>query len=700
MNNPDSIFPPIYANGITKSGEYDLPPMTGAELAAFIQGQKSPENLAELRFRFRRATTRDLGVKEGIDPSKLAEAGWGVIFAHDADPAIKAALQPLLDLRKTQAGAHFRCYEQGDGYRPNESKDKWLTRHGIGPGPADPDKVPYYLLIVGSPAAIPYRFQSQLDVQYAVGRIHFETLQEYANYAQSVVDAETGKIKLPRQITLFSPDNNDDPSTKLSTHLLTEPLVTKLQEAKPDWQFTSFLRNDATHAELTQILGGDQTPALLFTASHGMVFPKGDALQERHQGALLCQDWPGREQWPHAIPEEFYFAGDHLASDRNLQGMIAFFFACYGGGTPLHDEFSEQAFQERTAIANRPFLAHLPNRMLSHPRGGALAVIGHVERAWTYSFLWANAGSQITTFEGTLHRLLAGLPVGLALEYFNGRYAELATLLSDDLEAIKFGDKPLDPYDLAGLWTANNDARGYAIIGDPAVRLPLVADGEAVARPVIQAIQVVGPAPPPDPTGGTTMPDPHEQPLDPAAPGKGNQGQAFSPLPTPPPGFKSEHPELYKAWVQHTATGYENNDEVFRRILQAFMRSYYSTLLMNWLLFGVGIGFFITGVLLARTAPTTGVLFGGLSVVAFLTYFVTRSTQAIEENLFYMTWLGVIYNSYWTHLAWSFDQQSAQQELEKTTSATITQVQQLIERHAKAVKERPGLIEVVTGRSQ
>ncbi len=697
MSNPNTPFPPIYANGITKSGEYALPPMTGAELAAFIQGQKSPENLAELRFRFRKSTTRDLGVKEGVDPSQLAEAGWGVIFAHDADPAIKAALQPLLDLRKAQAGDHFRCYEKGEGYRPNESKDKFLTRHGIGPGPADPDKVPYYLLLVGSPATIPYRFQSQLDVQYAVGRIHFDTLQEYANYAQSVVDAETGKIKLARQMTLFSPDNNDDPSTKLSTHLLTEPLTTKLQEAKADWQFTSVLRNEATHARLTEILGGNQTPALLFTASHGMVFPKGDALQERNQGALLCQDWPGRALWPHDIPEEFYFAGDHLASDRNLQGMIAFFFACYGGGTPLNDEFSEQAFQERTAIANRPFLARLPNRMLGHPRGGALAVIGHVERAWTYSFLWGNAGSQLGVFESTLHRLLAGLPVGLALEYFNGRYAELATILSDDLEAIKFGDKELDPYDLAGLWTANNDARGYAITGDPAVRLPLAAEGEAIARPAVQPIQVVGPAPPTEATGATAMPDANDQSPDPAA-GTRNQGQAFSPLPTPPPGFKREHPELYAAWVQHTAAGYENNDEVFRRILQAFMRSHYSTLIMYWILFGVGVGFFVTGVLLARTAPVAGVLFGGLSVVTFLTYFVTRSTQSIEENLFYMTWLGVIYNSYWTHLAWSFDQQSAQQELEKATTDTIAQVQGLIERHAKATKERPGLLEVITGR--
>jgi len=346
----------MYFNGVNgDNGEYDLPPMSGEELSNFIQGVAEPENIDELRRRHRRATFSPLGPKEGVDAKRVDQSGWGVIFAHYADRAVKEALGELLNHRKDgegQAGEFFKIYEGADGHRPDESKSRFLARHGAAPGPADPDKVPYYLLIVGGPQRISYRFQSQLDVQYAVGRIHFETLEEYANYARSVVDAETKPLKLSREMAFFGVANEGDRATKMSSEQLIDPMRAKLEKGVTDvtdWTYKAYMREAATKDQLAELLGGDATPALLFSASHGMSFPLGSSRQLDHMGALLCQDWPGPGNWNWPIKQDFYFAGDDLSSEKNLLGLIAFFFACYSAGTPLMDDFAKQAFLSEIA---------------------------------------------------------------------------------------------------------------------------------------------------------------------------------------------------------------------------------------------------------------------------------------------------------------------------------------------------------------
>jgi hypothetical protein len=478
----------LYFNGINgASGDYELPPMTSHQLAQVIKGEEIDEGfLNELKQR-RQA---HWGVKEGVDPAKVESSGWGIIMAHNADPAIKEALSELLQHRQKQAGEKYQEYLGPEGYRPDETKNKWLARHGMGPGPADPDKIPYYLLIVGDPEAIPYRFQNQLDVQYAVGRIHFDTLDEYAAYARSVVQAEAGGLALPKQATFFGVRTPDDQATMLSADHMIKPLSTKVG-AQSGWQINTLLEAQATKTNLAGLINSGQTPTLLYTASHGMGFPNGDARQLPHQGALLCQDWPGPGKWKQPIPADFYFSADDVSSDARLLGSMAFFFACYGAGTPHWDEFAQQASKQRAEIAPRAFLAQLPRRLLSHPQGGMLAVVGHVERAWGYSFMWDRAGEQLTTFESALLGLLADKPIGYALEYFNDRYAEISSDLTVMIEDMNFGGR-VDEVALAGMWTANNDARAYVIIGDPAVRLPVSDQPAATQRPAIEAISVSG----------------------------------------------------------------------------------------------------------------------------------------------------------------------------------------------------------------
>ena len=469
---------PLIFNGINgATGDYLLPPLTTRDISKVAQGEKlDPAHLQDLIQRRLESTQPHFGVREilGGDATQLASSGWGVIFAHDADPAIREALAPLLDRRKAQAGAvkekYYQEYSGVRAFRPGESKQQFLARHGAGPGPADPDHVPYYLLLVGDPEAIPFRFQYQLDVQYAVGRIHFDTIEEYAEYARNVVEMEINPPVRERRAVFFGVRNAGDQATQLSADHLVKPLAGKLAEELAAWKFDTVLAEDATKTRLCGLLGGDDTPAFLFSASHGMGFPNGDPRQLDHQGALLCGDWPGPIQWRKAIPPDFYFAGEDMGNSAALRGTVAFFFACYGAGTPRLDDFAHAATGAQTEIAPHGFLGQLPKRLLNR---GTLAVVGHVERAWGCSFVWKRAGEQLAVFESSLLRLLQGQPIGLAMEFFNERYAELSSDLTSELEEVKYG-KVADDVELSGMWTANNDARSYIIIGDPAVRVQTV----------------------------------------------------------------------------------------------------------------------------------------------------------------------------------------------------------------------------------
>ena len=147
--------------------------------------------------------------------------------------------------------------------------------------------------------------------------------------------AETGQVALPRHGSLLRrAEPRRHAPRDLSAISLVGPCRPAEQTSLGLEGFQPDLANQAPRRTWARLLGGDDTPALLFTASHGMGFPNGDPRQLPHQGGLLCQDWPGPEAGARPIPEDFYFSGDDVAADARLLGLISFHFACYGAGTP------------------------------------------------------------------------------------------------------------------------------------------------------------------------------------------------------------------------------------------------------------------------------------------------------------------------------------------------------------------------------
>jgi hypothetical protein len=457
-------------DGVT--GGYLLPPARPGALPVRGTAETADRaHQAELWWRHRQSTESTFAPIEGIDPTHLAEAGWGLVLPVNTDPAIMKALDPLVQHRRGQAGAidERRC--KVFTVFPGESKSAFLSRHGAGPGAADPNVVPYYLLLAGDPASISFRFQYQLDVAYAVGRIAFEHPEDFAAYAESVIRSETAPPRQRISVVLFAPRNPNDPATALSFDHLVAPLVAAVPDMGPYLDVETVVGEEATAYGLRSVL--TQPPALLFTASHGLGMPFGHPRQRVLQGALVCQEWPGPNE--PRFEEAWCFSGDNVDPSVDLTGLITFHFACFGAGTPQRDDYFRKpgAVQTESAgreIAPAPFVAALPSRLLGNRAGGALAAVGHIDRAWGYSFAWPDVGRQTAVYESTLRRLISGHPLGSALEYFNQRYAELASDLLAELEEVA-GGMDADDVALAAMWTARNDARGFTIVGDPAVRL-------------------------------------------------------------------------------------------------------------------------------------------------------------------------------------------------------------------------------------
>jgi hypothetical protein len=435
---------------------------------------KGPE--PELLALQERSNTADLAfaVIGDVDANDLCQSGWGIIFAPGVDQEIKDALKPLIDHRKT--ADPFVVYEGPTSVLPGDSARVWLSRQGVRLDVVDPAKgVPFYLLIVGPPDSIPFEFQYLLDIYWAVGRIWFDTADEFRQYAESVIHYETASaVPTTKNIAMFATEHDFDNATQLFTRNVAKPLstgegVTPTPIGKRQkFGLKTLFGENATKASLAELLRGRTdigSPSLLFSGSHGMEFRAEDPRQAANQGAIVCQDWGGLG----TITGDHWFAANDVPVDAKVHGMMHVFFACHAGGCADVDNFDRMNNKPRI-IAPKPFFSQLPSRLLSHPDGGALAVLAHIGRAWAYSFLGDKGGSQTQGFRDVIGRLLRGERIGQATDVFNNRWAALSVQLSEThLDLQRGADISLKT--LGRMWIARDDARNFMILGDPAVRL-------------------------------------------------------------------------------------------------------------------------------------------------------------------------------------------------------------------------------------
>lgn len=458
----------FYLNGVDPDGHTLTPALTAnqlVEMAAqeFAQVSASQQKAAKDLKEAKSEPTHGFNAPLQ-DP---AEAGWGVLLAPGLAAGVQAAIEKLVKHRAQRYQITPRIFE----LKQNPDYSAFLSDNGVSPGLGDVNLVPYYLLLVGSPQQISFRFQYELAKEYAVGRLAFADAASYSAYIDQLIDYETATaVPNARQAIFWAPANPADEATRLSSTTLVMPVHDHLDPAlgfERELYLGNRVDRAATKLNLMQVLNRPKPPTLLFSASHGMGFQKPDPVKQPFfQGALVEQGWEEGKTLTHGL----VFSGGDVRGGANVRGMVHLAFACFGAGTPTQDDYAYGTQGPVQLIAQDPFVSDLANAELS---GGALGFVGHVDRAWGFSFVGLKGQPQTVGFDRFISNLLLkkrAWPIGHCLRDLYDRALNLSFSLMEDLNQMNQG-KLFDPVDIALKWKERNDARAYALMGDPAARV-------------------------------------------------------------------------------------------------------------------------------------------------------------------------------------------------------------------------------------
>jgi hypothetical protein len=451
-------------NGIeVETGQYQVSPID-PERAVQLVVESGPSLV--------RGIVKDLEAMpfEGMQPESLSEVGWGLVSTPGLDPSIRDALMPLMTHRAKAAQSSPRIFH----YHPGDRAMTWLLRRRADSGP-----VPYHLLIVGGPEEIPFEFQQELSLTHSVGRLSFDTPEEYAHYVSRVLEYELGsRVLTPRRITYWSPRHSGDEVSKR----INDQLIAPLHEGGPDkgerpiarllrMEAQRFQGDEATTSRLSAVLKGriGDPSALVFAAAHGVTSSRYHDLQ----GGLLGQEWV---PFKPVSPSMIVAREEPGRADQSSRSLIAFFFASFSAGTSLADPFSRSLVPRW--ISERPFVARLPRQLLALRGSGMLAVLGQVDWAWATVGGEEVAPRPHVPYRDCIGRILGGTPVGHAVrEEFGRRQVRASRALRELLNA---SDRRRSTWQAQVVheWLNLLDARSLVVLGDPAVRLNLEMDAK------------------------------------------------------------------------------------------------------------------------------------------------------------------------------------------------------------------------------
>jgi len=422
----------------------------------------------------------------GESPNDLYAQLWGVVApAGPEGDALLARIKPLIDARHEEIDTPPPIFRVPPTMSLDEAT-KWRADVLYG---EEIEDVPRYLLLLGDLHEVPLSLERAIHHETFCGRLAFSDPNGYEAYVDKLLQAERAE-QVEHRKSVFYTVHDHTAATNLGFEHLITPVAEQARAGQKSGRFVAdeVLQLGSTYEpspnEFLDAAAESESAAFL-TMSHGAGAPRGGwrtaADQQSHQGAL-------------SFGSEGKLYADDIADQAFMPGCLWFMFACFGAGTPKHSAFHhwltslQQEGQFRGHVGSvlkslpresqRPFIAALPQAALANPKG-PLAVIGHLDLAWTYSFLELDTGARkrrTDKFYNLLKLAMNGDRFGVVLHELTRAFVAKNVELNqrhDQAEAAKVnGDLGrVDRARLSHLWMARQDLLGYTLLGDPAARL-------------------------------------------------------------------------------------------------------------------------------------------------------------------------------------------------------------------------------------
>lgn len=430
----------------------------------------------------------------GGDPNSLRDQGWGVIapLGPEGDRLLALA-RPLLDRRAAEQDGEVAVYRVPPGLTAARSA-AWIDRKLV--GNELHEAIPGYLLVLGRPDQVSLELQQVLARAFSVGRIGFPADAGYEAYADKLVRHERAPARPARAVYFTARDGT--PATELGHRLLMRPCVADAERQRGAGRFgarelVAIEEHDPARAAERLLAAAAAGPGVLFSCSHGAGAPRqGWASPDRMralQGALC-------------LGGGLHLEAELLARAPFVPGGVWLMFACFGAGTPSRSAYhhwlarlaqhGEHAGELAPVLASLPgegeppFLAAPAQAALANP-DGPVAIIGHLDLAWSYAFQDVDKmsrGERHRRFHELVAQLVKGSRVGLALggslmRARNQIQAELAIAADAEARGGPEPDAPEPGARLGHRWMSIQDLDGYVALGDPAARLAIDRGGRA-----------------------------------------------------------------------------------------------------------------------------------------------------------------------------------------------------------------------------